>query len=332
MTEKTPPQKILLIRMLGLGDVTCIGIPAIRFVKSRFPEAEITILTFSAGKEVISLAEPDVKIMGLDKGEWPDNIVPAMETFMGLAEIIVGEGFDQIINLDTWFMPCFLARFLKDTGEPVEGNWMSKSLTEFLDEFQKQTLKAEYVNDPAEYIQSSFFGMQRWHTAWWEYGSSPLLGYPEFYLRTCCGFSDIQMDFTINVPKNERFEKISTRKKIIALATDARTEERNYPHGAKLAELLKKAGFEVWSGFDGSVPMKKTLSKLKSSHLLVSVPSAPQWLAAAVGTPTLIISGTVDPRTLMPEYATDPSETPIAPEDLVASIKSVFTEQPAVNG
>ncbi len=327
-----PKQKILLVRMLGLGDVTCIGIPAIRYFKSKFPEAEIHFLTYAAGKEVVSLAEPDINIIELEKGKWPDDFLFAIEAFLGLAEKVIGEAYTQIVNLDTWFMPCFLARFLRDAGEPVSGNCISMSLQQLLDEFQAKTLKPEYVNDPSEYIESSFMSMPRWHSPWWEFGTLPDYGYPEFFLRACCGFSEIDMDMQIAVPANERLEKIRTRKKVVALATQARTKERCYPFGDKLGNLLKKAGFEVWTGFDGSQPMRKTLSKLKSTDLLVTVPSAPQWLATTVGCPSLIISGDVDPRTLMPDFATDPSEVAIPAEELVESIRSIFSEQDAANG
>ncbi|UAA40701.1 hypothetical protein KIH87_03835 [Paraneptunicella aestuarii] len=317
--------------MLGLGDVTCIGIPAIRHFKKKFPEAEITVLTYAAGKDILELAEPDVRIISMEKGQWPDDFLPAIEAFLGLAEVIIGESFTQIVNLDTWFMPCFLARFLKDVGETVSGNYLSISLQEIIDGFQNQTLKPEYVNDPSEYIESSFMSMPRWHSPWWEFGKLPDYGYPEFFLRSCCGFSDIEMDMEIDVPANERLNKMRGRKKVIALATSARTEERNYPYGDKLEALLKKEGFEVWSGFDGSQPMRKTLSKLKASDLLITVPSAPQWLATTVGCPSLVISGIVDPRTLMPDFATDPSEEAISAEELVESVKSIFSEQQAVN-
>ncbi len=331
MSECLPKQKVLIIRMLGLGDVTCVGIPAIRYFKNKFPDADIHFLTYAAGEEVVRLAEPDITVKAMKKGEWPDDFLPALEAFLGLAESIVGEAYTHIINLDTWFMPCFLARFLKDVGEPVSGNCIAKSLQELLNEFQAQTLRPEFVNDPSEYIESSFMAMPRWHSPWWEFGTLPDFGYPEFYLRACCGFSEIDMNMSINVPSNERLEKLRKRKKVIALATKARTDERSYPFADKLESLLKQAGFEVWTGFDGSVPMRKTLSNLKASDLLVTVPSAPQWLATAVGCPSLVISGEVDPRTLMPDYATDPSEVPVPAEELVESIKSIFVEQDAAN-
>lgn len=324
LPEDNGKPKILIIRMLGLGDVTSIGIPALRFVKQRNPDADIHFLTFAAGKEVIQLAEPNVKVIGLERGEWPDNIVYAMETFLGLAEDIVGVGYQQIINLDTWFMPCFLSRFLKDAGEPVIGNLMSISVGDLVDQFQTQTLKPEYVNEPAAYMQSTWFSMQRWNTLWWESGLSPEGGYPEFYLKTCCGFADIELDMHIDVTADRHLSKIRKSKKIVALACDARTQERNYPYAADLKKLLNASGVHVWSGFDGKVPMKQTLAQLATTDLLITVPSAPQWLAAAVNCPSLVITGNVDPRTLMPDYATDMSENPILPEVLADGVSAIL--------
>lgn len=326
MTDiRTTKSKILIIRMLGLGDVTCIGIPAIRHFKKKFPEAELCVLTYAAGEELLAIAEPDVRLITLKQGDWPDDFLPAIEAFLGLAETLIGESFTQIVNLDTWFMPCFLARFLKDVGESVSGNYLSKSLQQLLTEFEAQTLRPEYVNDPSAYIDSSFMAMPRWHSAWWEFGTLPDYGYPEFFLRFCCGFADIDMNMAITVSENPRLAKVRRRKKVIALATSARTEERNYPFGDKLASLLKQAGYEVWTGFDGSQSMRKTLAKLKATDLLVTVPSAPQWLATCVGCPSLVISGDVEPRTLMPDYATEPGDEPISPEELFDSIRSIFS-------
>lgn len=317
-------EKILVIRMLGLGDVTCIGVPGVRHLKKQYPNAEIHMLTYATGFEVMALAEPDIKTFGLKANEWPEDIVAAMEAFLGLAEIIVGEAYTKIINLDTWFMPCFLARFLKDAGERVEGNYIGMSIADLVDQFQQQTLQPTFVNDPSHYMQSTWFSMVRWHTTWWESEYLPEKGYPEFYLRHCCGWQSAELDMHIDVKQNTKLAKIRKHKKVIALATEARTAERVYPYGDELKVALQQAGFEVWSQFDGSQSLRETLSMLKASDLLISVPSAPQWLAMAVGCPTLIISGMVDPRTLMPDYATDMSHQPATVESLIEGVLGIF--------
>ena len=317
-------EKILVIRMLGLGDVTCIAVPAVRYLKKQHPSAEIHVLTYAAGFEVMALAEPKINTFGLKSGEWPEDIIPAMESFLGLAETIIGEAYTKIINLDTWFMPCFLSRFLKDAGEKVEGNYIGMSIADLIDQFQKKTLQATFVNDPSHYMQSTWFSMVRWHTTWWESEYLPERGYPEFYLRTCCGWQDAELDMHIDVKQNTKLAKLRKRKKVIAIATEARTAERSYPYGEQLSIALQQAGFEVWSKFDGSQSMRETLGMLKTSDLLITVPSAPQWMATAVGCPTLIISGMVDPRTLMPDYATDMSNAPATVESLVEGVLAIF--------
>ncbi|MFT4766771.1 MAG: hypothetical protein ACI9OH_003904 [Oleispira sp.] len=326
MTTETSAvkEKILIIRMLGLGDVTCIGVPSVRHIKHKHPGAEVHFLTYAAGFEIMALAEPQVKIFGLKSGEWPEDILKAMEVFLGLAAIIIGEAYTKIINLDTWFMPGFLSRFLKDVGEPIEGNYIGMSIAELITQFENQTLPPTFVNDPGHYLQSTWFSMMRWHTTWWQTDYLPEHGYPEFYLRTCCGWQDIDLDMQIQITRDRQIVKKAKSKKVIALATQARTAERSYELTEQLQKALEDAGFEVWSKFDGSQSMRQTLAMLKSSDLLISVPSAPQWLATAVACPTLIISGMVDPRTLMPDYATDMSAQPATVESLVEGVLGIF--------
>lgn len=320
------PQKILLIRMLGLGDVTSIGLPALRHFQAKFPEAQVDFLTYAAGQEILQLGSPQTQLLAIEKEEWPDDLLQAMEVFLGLAEQIIPKAYDLIVNLDTWFMPCLLARFLKDAGEPVQGNMMSMSVQQLLHEFQHQVLQPDYVNNTANYLQSSWFSMARWHTPWWQSEYLPELGYPEFYLKNCCSFDDIQLDMSIDVTADPKLAKVGQSKKVIALATDARTAERHYPFGIELKRILNRQGYHVWSGFDGSIPMRQTLAQLKSSDLLVTIPSAPQWLATSVGCPSLVICGEVDPRTLMPDYATEQSPSPIPAAQLAESINSIFIE------
>lgn len=322
--------KILIIRMLGLGDVTCIGIPSIRYFKVLYPNASLSFLTFGTGKELMQIAEPDLDVWGPNNDEWPDNILPAMEMFMGLGDAVIDKNYDLIVNLDTWFMPCFLTRYLADAGEPTLGNMMSISVKALVEQFKHQTLAADYVNHPYNYITSTFSEMDAWHHAWWQQENPPLMGYPEFYLRHCCGFSDIALDMHIDVTTSCVQKGIESGRKIIALATEARTPERNYPHATALKHLLEKYGYDVWTGFDGSVSLRQTLQSLKSSHLLITVPSAPQWLAKAVGCESLVICGDVDYRTLMPEYHLS-MPTPPSPDVVIEKVNDIFRKRLALH-
>jgi ADP-heptose:LPS heptosyltransferase len=326
MQEK---QKILLIRMLKAGDVACIGVPALRFFKQKFPDADVHFLSFADGTEIIRLAEPETNILSLPAGQWPNELLPAMEAFLGLAEQIVGEAYDQIVNLDTAFMPCFLARFLKDAGENLSGNLLNISLGELIEQFQHQSLKPEYVSHLSQYMDSTFFGMPRWQSNWWESAYLPDHGYPEFYLHTCCSFSDIEMNWNIAISPDNALQNASKGKKVIALCFSDADDGFAYPHAQDLQNELEKQGYYVWSDLEKNLNISSLLAKLKASDLVVCKAGDSQWYASAVECPTLIITATAEPLTLMPDYATDPTLVcPIhAPSALLAASGPSFNKK-----
>lgn len=315
--------KILIVRMLDISEIVNITVPAVRYFKQKFPDAEIHVLTYGKGATLINLAEPEVKVISLPEGQWPDNILLAMESFLGLAEDIIGYNFGRIVNLDTSFMPCFLARFLKDAGEPVEGNYLAKSVQELIDGIQGQTLQTEFVHDCGQYMLSSYFGMSRWHSEWWKSEEQFDYGYAEFYLKRCCGYLDLQMDMSIDVVVDEKFKVLGQGSKVIAVSLEQ--FNRECPNPVQLKKHLQEMGFVVWI-YDPQQSIKRTLSMLRASDLLVTVPSATQWLATAVDCPSLMVSMDIDHRILMPEYATEPSSQPISAKDLADSIQSIFSE------
>ncbi|NMH59657.1 glycosyltransferase family 9 protein [Alteromonas ponticola] len=315
-------EKILVIRMMESFDVAAIGVPAIRHLKRCFPEADIHCLTFGQGSEIVRLAEPDVTVLDLAQADWPEDFVAAMEVFLELAEIINSYNYTEIINLDTWFMPCFMARFLKDAGEPVIGNTLNRSVQDIIDDFKHQSLSADYVNSPEQYLQSTWTGMHSWFENWWLHGEPPEGGYPEFYLRRCCGFADINMDISIDVDAEKMIE--SQPLKTIALALSGASSTECYPFSDELARQLTARDFKVYSGLDDEAKMQEKLSKLKACDLLVSIPAGAQWLAAAVNTPVLLISGRIDPQTIMPDYATEMSDQPVSVESLVEGIIQII--------
>lgn len=319
MTKSQAPAKILLIKMVEIGDVCSIGVPAVRHIKRMYPEAELHFLTYGAGAEFISLVDPDIQLITLAKDDWPDELVQAMESFLGLAEHIVGVGFSKIINLDTAFMPCFLARFLKDAGEQVEGNYLNISLQHLIEQFQSQSLNAEYVNNSSAYMQSTYFTMSRWNTNWWEGALIPDTGYPEYFLRHCCGFNNIEMDYTLDLDADRAMLKRQQSKKVIALSF----EQEGLDPYPTLASILVKSGYEVWK-VGPNTPLPYLMQQLKATDLLVGAPGASQWYANAVGCPSLIVCGELDPKILMPEYATELGDKPSVSE-LAESIQSIFT-------
>jgi hypothetical protein len=341
-------EKILLIRMLSIGDVACIGLPALRFFKLKFPDAEIHFLTFDQGADIIRLAEPDVVVTSLAAEQWPNELLPAMEAFLGLAENIVGEAYDQIVNLDTAFMPCFLARFLKDAGQKISGNLLNVSVEQLLNQFQDQSLQPEFVHNIDKYMDSTFFSMARWHTQWWESTYLPDNGYPEYYLRNCCSFKGIEMNWRISVDQDQQLNTKRQSQKVIALCLARSDDGYPYPFANELKVALETLGFCVWSDLEQSFSVEVLLSKLSSSDLLVTKASSSQWFAATVDCPTLLICAGAEPKTLMPDYGTEqctycPIHAPIAlleatsmsfnkkcncdkAEDLAESIDSIFQQ------
>lgn len=305
MTEvaELSKQKILIIRMLANSDVLAIGLPAIRFFKKKFPDAEIHFLTYGQASSLLKIAEPDIKIDVLT--DWPDDFFQAMEAFLGLAEDVIGEAYTQIVNLDTAFMPCFLARFLQDAGEPVSGNYLSVSIQTLLDEVRDMSLQADYVNVPTRYMFSSFFTMSRWFSNWALGDYLPDGGYPEFYLKQCCGFSSLQMDTRIEL--DEKRLKNASQKPSIGLCLSQSEDGYLYPHGKALGLALEKKGFNVWFDKELGSELIPLLQQMQKSDLVVCKRSIYKWLADSAACQTLLITGNSEPKVFMPDFATDPT-------------------------
>lgn len=334
-------EKVLLIRMLSSADVCAIGLPVLRYFQKTLPNAEIHFLTFGDGAELIKLAEPSIQIKYLTQQQWPDDFFLAMESFLGLAEEIIGETYSQIVNLDTTFMPCFLARFLADAGEPVSGNYLNMSVQQLLQQVQDKSLQADYVNSTQAFMASSFVNMHKWHGRWWQFDAEYEGGYPEFYLTKCCGLVDDKLQQTIIVNADKRLVKKAKSNKVIGLCLSQSDDGYLYPYAQRLKKLLEQKGYAIWSDHDAKEDVRSLLKMLSASDLVVCKPSGYRWYAQAVDCATLMISGVSEPALLMPEFATDPVPPCMhhgvkqnnidtlgcncdKPEDLVESIESIF--------
>lgn len=291
--------KILLIRLMGLGDVASILVPAVTIHKQRYPDAAITALTYQAGGEIMAL-HPDVDdVICLSKAEWPDDLLPAVTQFMQLGESIAAKRFDLIVNLDTWFMPCFLARALRDAGIDARGNYLNQSIEDFMKKAISAEISQGFFDKPGNYMASTFPNMSQWTIPWWE--QHPDTGYPDFYLRACCGFSEpLQMQLPC-APDAKLLQEANGRP-VVALSMQGRADYKNYRHRGQLAEQLETRGVYCWSQFDGSVPMQTTLNRLSATQLLVTVPTSTQWLGRLAGCPSLILPGPMSPTLLDAEF------------------------------
>lgn len=334
-------EKVLIIRMLSSADVCAIGVPVLRYFQKTAPQAELHFMTFGDGKELIKLAEPSVTIHSVSQQQWPDDFFQAMESFLGFAEDIIGENYSQIINLDTTFMPCFLARFLADAGEPVSGNYLNMSVQQLLQQVQDQSLQAEYVNSTQAFMASSFTNMHKWHGRWWQFDDNGEGGYPEFYLTKCCGLVADELDQFIKVVADKRLTNKAKSNKVVGLCLSQSEDSYLYPYAGRLKKLLEQKGYVVWNDFEAKGDIRSLLKMLSASDLMVCKPSGNRWYAQAVDCPTLLISGASEPALLMPEFATDKVSPCIQhsanpnniatldcncekPEDLLESIESIF--------
>ncbi|MEW9797583.1 hypothetical protein [Alteromonas sp. CYL-A6] len=296
--------------MTKAADVLSIGVPALRFVRDNAPGAEVHVLTHGDGVRIMQLAEPSVPLRQLSGGNWPDDFLQGMEAFLDTAEGIINEGYTQIINLDTAFLPCFLARFLKDAGQTVAGNWLSMAVPDLIDAIQRQTLTADFVNSAENYLQSSWLSMHQWHTEWWANMTPPDYGYAEFYLRRCCGFSAIRVDMQLPLPAQVKRDTVA-----VYLP--------DYPYLDSLMASLARAGIDTFS-VPADALRHDALTGIQQSRLLVTQPALSFWLARAMDTATLLVPGELEPRVLMPDYAAEPALTPTPVEVLSEGIVSLM--------
>ncbi|MDU0355721.1 hypothetical protein RS130_19180 [Paraglaciecola aquimarina] len=222
-----------------------------------------------------------------------------------MAENIIGQEYSQIVNLDTAFMPCFLSRFLKDAAEPLVGNFISLSIAELLDKVQDQSLEPEYVNVPSAFLDSTFIGMRQWLTPWWHSSVLPDGGYPEFYLKHCCGFDIAELQQNVQISADKRLAKKAKSSQVIGLCLTHSEDGYIYPHTAELKKLLQQQGYEVWVRADSHDNPVTLLKMMSASDLVVCKSSGDRWYAQAVNCPVLLITATAEPAVLMPDFATE---------------------------
>jgi ADP-heptose:LPS heptosyltransferase len=296
--------KILVIRLMGLGDVASILVPAIKLIRRQLPAATIDAMTYGVGADLVRLLPEVGEVLAISPQEWPDDVIAAITSFAGIADKVRARNYDLVVNLDTWFMPCFLARVLKEAGSNVLGNYLNDPVSTFLERLYKGDLTQEFFENPSLYMDSSFPRMADWHRIrWWEdYDGAN--GYPEYYLNHCCELEG-KVEFAIDVETDISFRNGAEGRKIVAISASGRAASKNYQHGERLAQLLRDNGFHVWNQFDGSLPIKSVLSRLKVTDLLITVPTSSRWLARLVGCPVLMISGCEPPVLTAAELVAD---------------------------
>lgn len=294
--------KILIIRMMGFGDVASILIPAVKIMHQQYTEATVDVLTYGAGVELMTLVPAVNSVLSVSPEQWPGDIDKAIPCFMDIAQVVISQKYDLIINLDTWFMPCFLARVLKDSGANVQGNFIDYSVEALLYKIERNTFTQSYFQTTNNFLASTYPNMADWTTPWWN--QYPNTSYPEFYLQHCCGFEQ-KIDLSLFVDPDLDFKLQAQTKPIIALSLSGSKASKQYKQGKVVRSMLEQAGYFVWSQFDGSLPMQTTLARLKMTDLLITVATSTQWLAKLVDCPSLMIPGALPPSVLGAELVVE---------------------------
>ena len=196
-------------------------------------------------------------------------------------------------------MPCFLARALRDAGIETQGNYLNQPIEAFMKMAMGSDISKGFFDKPRHYMASTFPNMEQWTIPWWD--QHPNTGYPDFYLRECCGFSQ-PLNMQLPCSPDERLVEEANGRPIVALSTQGRADYKNYRHSVQLSEQLESLGAYCWSQFDGSLSMQTTLNKLNASQLLVTVPTSTQWLARLADCPSLILPGPLSPTLLDAEF------------------------------
>ncbi len=297
------PRKILITRLVGLGDVASILIPAARLVRAAEPDARIDVLTYQAGVELMSLSRDVDNVLSVSAEQWPRDLYPATQSFLNIAKVVAEQGYERILCLDTWFMPCFLARVLQDVGLPVEGNYMDMPVAQFFERLQNGQLSPGYFQY-TNFMASSYPRMADWQTPWWR-SAHGYAHYPAFYLNHCCGMEG-EVDARLDIEPDAAFLQAAGGRKIIAVSFKGSSAIKHYRHADALVERLEREGYLVWSRFDGSLPLATTLGRLAVTDLLITVATSTQWLGRLVGCPSLMLPGAMHPDTLGAELTVDP--------------------------
>lgn len=290
---------------MGLGDVASILVPSVKLISRSFADSHIDVLTYGAGVELMQLVPEVENVLAVQPEQWPSDLSQAMESFFVIAAQIEHKKYDLIINLDTWFMPCFLARVLKDSGQCVIGNYLNRPVSDFYSGLLAKRYDQEFFQTQKRFIESTFPLIGDW----WEYGwwtrPEAANGYPAYYLNHCCGL-DGDLDFRLDISPDEDFLRAARGKPIVALSASGSGDQKQYRHRESLAKMLAESGYVVWSDFDGSLPIKDLLSRLKVSDLLISVPTSSRWFARLVDCPVLLIPGAEPPSMTAPDLFVEP--------------------------
>lgn len=291
--------RIVIEAMHGLGDTVCI-LPMIRFVRDKYPEAEITVITkFASGRDIILASYIRIeKIIVLDIYK---DLLESIKVLLRLRE----SNFD--IGISCALTPVSKAKWFMKIVQPHIWYALQKSGKSF-----------DLLNDQYHFVEANFLAIRELC------GQIPKGEYPELYvdeddlkhikerfhvsenkgktIGVCVGEGDYSLKNRIL-----RTGKVYTRgwgtANMIELVKQLTAINcRVFLIGGRAEvpianQIIENVGENNIINFVGKTTIRESMAVTSLCDCVVGVDTGMQHIAAAVGTTTISIFGPTNPRT-----------------------------------
>lgn len=292
--------QIIIEAMHGLGDVVCT-LPMIRFVRDKYPDAEITVITkFASGRDIIFASHIRIeKIIVLDIYK---DLLESIKVLLSLRE----SKFD--IGISCALTPVSKAKWFMKIVQPHIWYALQKSGKSF-----------DLLNDQYHFVEANFLAICELC------GQIPKGEYPELYVDED-DLKHIKERFHVSENKGKTIG-VCVGKGDYSLKNRILRTGRVYTRGwgtANMIELVKQltaincrvfliggqaevpivnqiiekvGGENNIINFVGKTTIRESMAVTSLCDCVVGVDTGMQHIAAAVGTATVSIFGPTNPRT-----------------------------------
>ena len=297
------PRNILVIDFGQLGDVV-MSLPALRAIRERFPQAQITIAVGKPGKELLNLSGYANKVLEVDRVALRDGpTLVSIGRILKFVSEVRKKNFDFVIDLHSYYETNILG-FLSGAPHRLYSRRSNRSL-DFLANFKPQ---------PVKEVETTHL-VERYLDLLKPLGIENVSKTPA--LRTSAS-EDAAVEALLQK------EKAQTRELLVGIFPGAGNARRLWPleRFVELADhLIRNDNVRVivFAGPEerGMVPqMRKlfpartiffdrlTIPQLVSAQarltVFISNDTGPAHIAAAVGTPVIMIMDRPDPHCFTP--------------------------------
>jgi ADP-heptose:LPS heptosyltransferase len=309
----TPIGKILLLKFFGIGSIIMMG-PMTRALKSKYPQAKISILTFSSNKEICELFGSFEKIYTIGTGSIYGIIAETFKTISYLRK----QKFDVCIDLEffTKFstIVCYLSGanirvgyFLIQVGILLKMMWRGNLLTHQV-----------YFNQH-KHITEAFLALARAIGADTDDMSCSKLPVPEEASRSVdrllsAFVKDYEYLIVVNINSGalcleRRWPKENFKQLVERLLSDTKKPrlvfigaQDDLPYVKSFLELFPgETGRDRIIDLTGMLSVSELAALLMRARLLITNDSGPLHIAASLDTPTVSFFGPETPQRFGPK-------------------------------